>query len=633
MRPVYLDNNATTRVDPERRRRDAAVSSPSTSATRRRRTGSAAPRRQAMKAARESVAALVGAGLDDEILFTSGGTESDNTAILGRSGGRTRTATKSSSRPSSIPRCWRWSPIWQAVGPDQGARHPGPQLRLPRPRALPRRAFVAGRARLDHVGEQRDRASCFPSRRSPKRRRRSARSSTPTPFRRPDARRSICSAAPIDLLSLSAHKLHGPKGVGALYVRRGLKLAADDRRRTAGTRRGAAAPRTLPESSASARRRRSPRRGCRGDAARMRALRDRLESGLARPHPGRRGFGGIAPRLPNTSAIVCAGAEAEAIATMLGRDGIAVSTGAACSAGSHAPSHVLQRDEHSCRHGPGRGPLFALARQPTTTTSIASWPRCRQIVAPAARAGARAEDSDAPRTTSRRPMPEARAIGDASASGLAQRHDAARRRADAGRRLHARRKGRHRRGARRTPACPNSKPARRRWATRRAKRCARSSRAISASACSPGAAWARRTSTRRVEPRVGAVNLSIPASDRLLERQARPRPRGGAGARAPLRADGARRRLRSRGRRRGRFARGSRASAASRRMRGRGRGPFGCGSPTRSACSIRSRPMSLSRDRRCDRLARDRISWPRRLRHGDRQLRSRRCGPARRTSP
>ena len=145
----------------------------------------------------------------------------------------------------------------------------------------------------------------------------------------------------IDLLSLSSHKLHGPKGVGALYVRRGLKFAPmiyggrQERARRGGTENvpgivgfGKAAEIAVPR--------------LHGDAARMRALRDRLESDLIGRIRDVSVMGARAERLPNTSAIACAGVEAEAVATMLAREGIAVSTGAACSGGSHAPSHVLK---------------------------------------------------------------------------------------------------------------------------------------------------------------------------------------------------------------------------------------------------------------------------------------------------
>jgi cysteine desulfurase len=145
----------------------------------------------------------------------------------------------------------------------------------------------------------------------------------------------------IDMLSLSAHKLHGPKGVGALYVRRDVPFRSlilggnQERGRRGGTENtpgivglGKAAE------IATAR--------MRGDAARMRALRDRLEASLIARIPNAFVLGDVERRLPNTSAIVCQGAEADAIVLLLNRAGVAASSGAACSAGSSAPSHVLR---------------------------------------------------------------------------------------------------------------------------------------------------------------------------------------------------------------------------------------------------------------------------------------------------
>jgi cysteine desulfurase len=80
----------------------------------------------------------------------------------------------------------------------------------------------------------------------------------------------------------------------------------------------------------------------RGDAARMRALRDRLEASLLGQIQGSFVLGDVERRLPNTSAIVCEGAEADAIVLLLNRVGVAASSGAACSAGSPAPSHVVR---------------------------------------------------------------------------------------------------------------------------------------------------------------------------------------------------------------------------------------------------------------------------------------------------
>jgi cysteine desulfurase len=74
----------------------------------------------------------------------------------------------------------------------------------------------------------------------------------------------------------------------------------------------------------------------------MRALRDRLEASLMARIPNAFVLGDVERRLPNTSAIVCEGAEADAIVLLLNRAGVAASSGAACAAGSTAPSHVLR---------------------------------------------------------------------------------------------------------------------------------------------------------------------------------------------------------------------------------------------------------------------------------------------------
>jgi len=146
-------------------------------------------------------------------------------------------------------------------------------------------------------------------------------------------------ALDVDLLTLSAHKIYGPKGVGCLYVRRGTPLAAlvrgggQERNRRAGTENvagvvGFGAAATLARESLPA------------DAVRVAALRDRLEAGLlAIPGAQRNGEG---PRLPNTTNVSFERVEAEGLLIALDLEGIAVSTGAACAAGGVEPSHVLR---------------------------------------------------------------------------------------------------------------------------------------------------------------------------------------------------------------------------------------------------------------------------------------------------
>ena len=163
----------------------------------------------------------------------------------------------------------------------------------------------------------------------------------------------------VDLLSLSAHKVYGPKGVGCLYVRRGTPLAAlvrgggQERNRRAGTENvagvvgfGAAAALACERLPA--------------DAPRVADLRDRLEARLLAIPGARRNGGG--PRVPNTTNVSFERVEAEGLVIALDLEGVAVSTGAACAAGGVEPSHVLramglspERVESSLRLSLGRG--------------------------------------------------------------------------------------------------------------------------------------------------------------------------------------------------------------------------------------------------------------------------------------
>jgi cysteine desulfurase len=163
----------------------------------------------------------------------------------------------------------------------------------------------------------------------------------------------------VDLLTLSAHKIYGPKGVGCLYVRRGTPLAAfvrgggQERNRRAGTEN---VPAVVGFGAAAA----LARESLQADAARVAALRDRLEARLlAIPGSRRNGEG---PRVPNTSNLSFANVEAEGLLIALDLEGIAVSTGAACAAGGVEPSHVLramglppERVQSSLRFSLGRG--------------------------------------------------------------------------------------------------------------------------------------------------------------------------------------------------------------------------------------------------------------------------------------
>ena len=145
----------------------------------------------------------------------------------------------------------------------------------------------------------------------------------------------------IDLLALSAHKFNGPKGAGVLWVKRGTRLqplltgGKHERNRRAGTENvaaiaglGVAAQLALSKMGA--------------EAARVAGLRDRLEAGILRAVPGAIVNGAPEARVPNTTNISFDRVEAESLLIALDLEGVAVSTGSACSSGTLEPSHVLR---------------------------------------------------------------------------------------------------------------------------------------------------------------------------------------------------------------------------------------------------------------------------------------------------
>ena len=164
-----------------------------------------------------------------------------------------------------------------------------------------------------------------------------------------------------DLLSLSAHKFNGPKGAGALWIKRGTRVTAiltggkHERNRRAGTENvpalvglGVAAQLAVGK--------------LKYEAPRLAALRDRLEQAIVNRIPGTAVNGAREPRVPNTTNISFEGIEAESLLIALDLEGIAVSTGSACSSGTLEPSHVLRamglpshRTQNSIRISLGAG--------------------------------------------------------------------------------------------------------------------------------------------------------------------------------------------------------------------------------------------------------------------------------------
>ena len=334
---VYLDHNATTPVHP-------AVADAVTEALRDQfgNASSVHAFGQAAKAAlddaRGSVAALVG-GEPSEIVFTSGGTEADNLAIRGVA--EAAPADRRHLIASAIEheavlhtlkalsrRGWRTTllpvdaggavdpeDLERALAPDTAlvsVMHANNEIGTLQPVAeLARTARAAGvRFHVDAV-----------------------QSAGKVPL---DVR-----ALGVDLLSLSGHKFNGPKGAGALWMRRGSRLAAtmtggrQERNRRAGTENVPAIV-GLGVAARIAREQLAPA------AADCRALRDRLEAGILDRVPGAVVNGAPDARVPNTTSISFAGVEAEALLIALDLEGIAVSTGSACSSGTLEPSHVLR---------------------------------------------------------------------------------------------------------------------------------------------------------------------------------------------------------------------------------------------------------------------------------------------------
>jgi cysteine desulfurase len=165
----------------------------------------------------------------------------------------------------------------------------------------------------------------------------------------------------VDLLSLSAHKFNGPKGAGALWIRRGTRLVSmmtggkHERNRRGGTENvagiaGMGVAAQLARTKITA------------ETARMAALRDRLEAGILETVSGTLVNGARTGRVPNTTNISFDGIEAESLLIALDLEGFAVSTGSACSSGTLEPSHVLRamnlpahRTQNSIRFSLGAG--------------------------------------------------------------------------------------------------------------------------------------------------------------------------------------------------------------------------------------------------------------------------------------
>jgi cysteine desulfurase len=334
---IYFDNNATTRVLPEVAEAmlpflTEYYGNPSSI----HRFGSEVG--QKVGQARAQVTALIGAADPIEVIFTSCGTEGDNAAIRGMLEARPdkrHIVTTQVEHPAVLGLCQHlekkgYRVTW--LGVDENGALDVEELRsaLSDDTALVSIMWANNETGvifpIEEIGAI-VRSKGIPFHVD------AVQAAGKLPFKVKDL--------PIDLLTISGHKFYAPKGVGALYVRRGLTFSPfmigghQERNRRAGTENvsaiigmGKAAETALSHMAE--------------DAVRIKELRDQLEELLLESCPGSRVNGRAQNRLPNTSNISFRYLEGESILVLLDQQGICASTGSACTAGSSEPSHVLR---------------------------------------------------------------------------------------------------------------------------------------------------------------------------------------------------------------------------------------------------------------------------------------------------
>ncbi|MER9052438.1 cysteine desulfurase NifS [Mesorhizobium sp. M0910] len=353
MKPVYLDNNATTRVDPEVVQamlpffRDQFGNPSSAHAL-------GASVSAAVRKARRQLQALIGAEFDDEITFTSGGTESDNAALLSAleaAPNRTEIVTSAVEHPAVLTLCAHL---------EKTRRVKVHRIPVDCRGRLDLDAYMAALtpqvAIVSIMWANNETGVIFPVARL------AELAKEVGALFHTDAVQAVgklpmdLKSTAIDMLSLSGHKLHGPKGIGALFVKRGvnfhslIKGGHQEHNRRAGTENtpgivglGMAAELALKFMD--------------DETTRVKSLRDRLEDGILQRIPSTCVTGDPLERLPNTANISFEHVESDGIPLLLSRLGIACSSGSACTSGSLEPSHVL-----SAMKTPHAAVRFSLAR-------------------------------------------------------------------------------------------------------------------------------------------------------------------------------------------------------------------------------------------------------------------------------
>jgi cysteine desulfurase len=334
---VYFDNNATTRVAPEVLEAmlpylSDLYGNPSSIHT----FGSQVARR--IEAAREQVAALLGASDPAEIVFTSCGTEGDNAAILSAleaNPSRRHILTTQVEHPAIVGLCQHlekkgFTVTWLGVNRDG-------LLDLDELE----KALTDSTAIVSVMFANNETGVIFPVEKI------GALAKSKGVLFHVDAVQAAgkvplnMKESAIDLLTVSGHKFHAPKGIGALYVRRGITFRPllvgghQERRRRGGTENvagiiGMGKAAELAQAHAAA------------ENGHVQELRERLEESVLASCSGAVVNGRRAPRLANTSNVSFERVDGEAVLVLLDEYGICASTGSACTAGSTEPSHVLR---------------------------------------------------------------------------------------------------------------------------------------------------------------------------------------------------------------------------------------------------------------------------------------------------
>lgn len=333
---IYLDHNATTQPAPE------AVEEMLDSLTKLWANPSSThaagqATRRALTDARARVATFLGCQ-GAELVFTSGATEANHMAMLGalalgRKSGRTRLVLSSVEHAGLLALAQRLKSEGHPVDLIPVNAHG--QLDLAAARTLIRDDV----ALVSVMGANNETGVLMPTAEL------AALAHDSGSLLHVDATQLVgkttarFDASGADLWSVSAHKLHGPKGVGALVVRKGLALPAlfsgkQERQRRGGTEN---MPGILGFAAAAER----ASLTLAHDIAHMRSGRERLEAGLRAALPGVHLYGAQAERLPNTSCLRFGTLDAEQVLGKLERAGVLASSGAACTAGGTQPSHVL----------------------------------------------------------------------------------------------------------------------------------------------------------------------------------------------------------------------------------------------------------------------------------------------------